>query len=140
MGVGYNPEYYLANKEKFAARDKAWREANPERAKENRRRSYLKNKEQNLAYSTMYNRKRRYGVTDEEYQTLLIKQNGVCAICSKTCTRQLALDHDHDTGKVRGLLCNSCNRGLGYFKDSQVLLGNARDYLIEHGVNTACGI
>lgn len=107
---------------------------------EARRRYYENNKEAAKQYSTKYNRRRRYGVDDVEYQQLLTKQNGLCAICTKTCTRQLALDHDHDTGKVRGLLCNSCNRGLGYFKDNQVLLGNARDYLIKHGVNTACGV
>jgi hypothetical protein len=138
--VAYSREHYLANKEQYAAKSKAWREANPERAKANRRRSYLENKAENKTYSTTYKRKQKYGVDDAEYQRLLAKQNKLCAICAKTCTRQLAVDHDHVTGRVRGLLCNSCNRGLGYFKDSQVLLGNARDYLIESVLEEICGV
>lgn len=107
---------------------------------EARRRYYEKNKEASKQYSTKYNRKKRYGVDDSEYQRLLAKQNGLCAICAKTCSRQLALDHDHTTGNIRGLLCNSCNRGLGYFKDNHILLNNAKNYLLAHGVITECGV
>ena len=96
---------------------------------ESRRRYYLKNKEKSKLYSTVYNRERKYGVSDKQYQQMLLDQDGLCAICSKVCTRQLALDHDHSTGKVRGLLCNNCNRGLGHFKDNPTLLVRAVKYL-----------
>jgi len=130
--VGYNPEVYQANKEKFAAKSKAWREANPERAKENRRRNYELNKESNLQYSKEYNLKKKFKLTLDEYQVLLNSQNNVCAICGNICTRSLAVDHNHNTGKVRGLLCNNCNRGLGHFKDNLENLKQAIVYLKEH--------
>lgn len=127
--MAYSPEHYQANKEKYAAKSKAWREANPEKAKENRRKNYLKNKESNLLYSKEYNLKQNFNLTLEDYNTLLQKQNNVCAICGKTCSKSLAVDHDHKTGKVRGLLCNNCNRALGHFKDSVENLTNAINYL-----------
>jgi hypothetical protein len=80
---------------------------------------------------------RRLGSSAEEYQQLLQQQDGKCAICG-TCeghrssrgqTCKLALDHDHASGKARGLLCNNCNRGLGRFRDSLSLLEAAVRYL-----------
>jgi hypothetical protein len=70
----------------------------------------------------------------EEYNNLFEKQNGKCAICngeSKDRGRALDVDHDHKTGKIRGLLCVSCNRGLGHFNDSRWALNKAIQYLYE---------
>ena len=67
-----------------------------------------------------------------EYDTLFVLQAGKCAICGKhnsDLKRNLAADHCHTTNKVRGLLCSTCNMGLGYFKDSQTLLLEAIAYL-----------
>ena len=97
-----------------------------------RRKYYLEHKEKELAYSTKLNRLRRTGVTEQQYQDKLLIQNGVCAICSGTCTKSLAADHDHTTGAFRGLLCNNCNRGLGHFKDNKELLLNAVEYLVNN--------
>lgn len=94
-----------------------------------RRNSYLKNKAKNIAYSTAYNRKRRLGVTEIQYNEMNTAQKGVCAICQQHCSRALAVDHDHTTGTIRELLCNSCNRGLGYFKDSKERVLAAYKYL-----------
>ena len=59
----------------------------------------------------------KYGMTPDDYLSLLAKQNGVCAICSKPPkNNRLAVDHDHDTGEVRGILCHPCNRHVGYFE------------------------
>lgn len=61
-------------------------------------------------------RLRKYGITEDEYQSLFNKQGGVCAICGgvpDTRWKMLAVDHDHQTGKVRGLLCMVCNTMLG---------------------------
>jgi hypothetical protein len=65
------------------------------------------------------------------YQYMLDKQGGVCAICKKVCStgKSLAIDHNHKTGEVRGLLCGKCNRGLGLFCDSKDLLLVAYNYL-----------
>lgn len=80
---------------------------------------------------------RNYGITQEEYEELKAQQGDVCAICGQPEVRvhkgikvDLCVDHDHETGKVRGLLCARCNHGLGNFKDSPENLSNAIDYLM----------
>ena len=71
-----------------------------------------------------------YGIDVEYYNQLLSKQNGKCAICGKTPDKiNLSVDHDHKTGKIRGLLCKDCNFGIAHFKDNIILLGGAIDYL-----------
>lgn len=71
--------------------------------------------------------KRDYGITIEEYERLVVIQNGRCLICCKA--QKLGVDHDHRTGEIRGLLCRSCNQGIGIFEDSPTLLFNAIAYL-----------
>lgn len=127
--MAYSKEHYLAHKAEYAAKSRAWREANPERSKENRRKYYEANKDKELSYSTSLNRFRKTGVSAEQYQKQHVLQKGLCAICSGTCSKALAADHDHVTGLFRGLLCNNCNRALGHFKDSPELLLKAVEYL-----------
>ena len=75
-------------------------------------------------------RLRRYGLTIEDYDQLLAAQEHKCAICGRPPeAKQLDVDHDHATGTVRGLLCNRCNRGLGYFQDTPDTLRQAAKYL-----------
>jgi hypothetical protein len=69
-------------------------------------------------------RRRKYG--DFPYEEMLAEQQGRCAICGKATT--LVIDHDHQTGEVRSLLCTNCNVGLGYFSDSPELLSSAAAY------------
>jgi hypothetical protein len=72
----------------------------------------------------------QYGLTAERYESLLEAQGGGCAICGEAPRgRHLAVDHDHETGVIRGLLCTRCNRGIGVFCDDPVLLGAASLYL-----------
>ena len=76
--------------------------------------------------------KRTYNLTLCDYNKLLNNQNKCCKICKikyNKVNKGLMVDHCHKTGKVRGLLCNLCNRGLGHFKDSPKLLMNAKKYL-----------
>jgi nitrate/TMAO reductase-like tetraheme cytochrome c subunit len=75
--------------------------------------------------------KQRYKVTPEDYDRMYEEQGGVCRICHKECCtgKRLAVDHCHETGKVRGLLCSNCNRGIGHLQDSVELLLRAADYL-----------
>jgi len=74
--------------------------------------------------------RKRYGLTVEEYQTLLARQEEVCAICrTATDGKVLAVDHDHLTGQVRGLLCDRCNLLLGRVEDDPSLLRRAAEYL-----------
>jgi hypothetical protein len=71
-----------------------------------------------------------YGITETEWQKMYDAQKGVCAICGcHQRFQKLAVDHNHKTKKVRGLLCMRCNRGLGWFFDSQQRLQAAADYL-----------
>jgi len=73
-----------------------------------------------------------YGLTLEEYNQMFVKQKGCCAICGKhqsECLRSLSVDHSHKTSKIRKLLCNHCNRGLGLLGDSSDTLLKAYNYL-----------
>lgn len=69
-----------------------------------------------------------YGLTPEEYENLLDKQNGLCGICMSSGVR-LAVDHDHVTKQVRGLLCHTCNTGLGKLGDNIEGIERALNYL-----------
>jgi hypothetical protein len=77
---------------------------------------------------------KRYGLTHGEFDEMLAAQNGACAICGRTdsgrkTTENLHIDHCHKTGKIRGLLCDLCNNGLGRFCDNPNLLRKAAAYL-----------
>lgn len=84
---------------------------------------------------TRYFLMRKYSMTPGGYAELLFEQQGLCAICrgAPKANGVLYVDHCHDTGKVRGLLCNTCNAGLGQFRDSQDLLARALEYLSKAG-------
>lgn len=82
--------------------------------------------------------KRQYKLTFEERLTLIKAQDYKCAICGTTLLDRgthTHTDHDHDTGKVRGILCTNCNRGLGHFQDNEEFLMAAIKYLQAHTVN-----
>lgn len=102
------------------AQIKAWSEANQEK----RRRSSFA--------SRMWT---KYGLSVDQYDELLFLQDGKCAICRHTCRtgNRLAVDHCHETGKVRGLLCLCCNTALGKFGDDPDKLEAAASYLRKHG-------
>jgi hypothetical protein len=78
--------------------------------------------------------KYNYGITLDDYNCMYKLQLGVCMICNQAETngKRLAIDHDHSTGKVRGLLCNHCNIGLGKFFDNPQLLQSAINYINDH--------
>ena len=73
----------------------------------------------------------KYGLTLGDYEALSDAQGGNCAIClgPDETGRRLAVDHCHETGKVRGLLCGRCNAGLGFFRDAPNVLRQAAEYL-----------
>ena len=111
------------------AKAKAWAAAN-RALLANRRRDKRK---ANLEHHKDIVRRCLYGIEPEAYQTLRKKQNDLCAVCGEAeIGRALAIDHDHKTGKIRGLLCKGCNRGLGYFRDRSDLLDKAKEYLNAH--------
>lgn len=81
-------------------------------------------------------RQRIYGIRDAEYQALFLAQGGLCALCSDAPeegrSKGLHVDHCHDSGKVRGLLCRKCNIGMGNFRDDPDLLDQAAAYVRFH--------
>lgn len=113
-------QWYLANKDRHAERMAEWYASNKGTAREIGFRNGLK---------------RKFGITIEQYDAMLQAQRGRCAICHRAqedFARRFAVDHDHDTGVVRGLLCSQCNPGLGAFLDNEFILESAIEYLRKH--------
>ncbi len=108
---------YAANPRPTIERAQAWRDANPERYAENQRR--YKTTIDYPATMRAAHLKRKYGITPEEYDARLAEQGVGCAVCGRPPKpgKSLHVDHDHETGYVRGLLCFSCNAALGHFQD-----------------------
>lgn len=115
-------------KEEFRAR---YRELNKIRGQSDKRK---------LQYRSAYI-KRKYGISLDQYEEMLKNQNGVCAICKepetfihpkKNDVYRLAIDHNHDTGEIRELLCRRCNTMLGECKENQFLLLALIEYLKKH--------
>ena len=77
-------------------------------------------------------RAERYSISPAEYQVLLDTHENLCGICGEQFDAGLYIDHDHSTGKVRGLLCCDCNLGLGRFYDNPDFLRKAAEYLEKH--------
>lgn len=108
--------------------------------------NYLKS--YNRRYQQINKRKKRdcemrhdYGITIKEYEQKLEEQNGMCAICKKPETvfswgkiKALAIDHNHITGQLRGLLCNNCNRAIGLMKDDIDNVKAMLDYMIGYQI------
>ena len=90
-------------------------------------------REQRKEHVKDYHLRRSFGLSLADYQKMFDEQQGVCKICNESDinNKKLAVDHCHTTGKIRGLLCGSCNRGLGYFRDNEDLLIKAATYLKE---------
>lgn len=142
--------HYENSREERREYAREYRKNNREQCRESVRRSYEKNREERREYARRYHEthdeqikayrethkeerrnyhlKSTYGVTLEEYEDMVVKQDSKCKICGEFWDR-LHIDHCHKSGKIRGLLCNPCNRGLGMFKDNIGLLAGAMEYL-----------
>jgi hypothetical protein len=121
-------EYVALNKEKVKAKNKAYRQKHPEKARAWR--NSWSATPAGRAYNKAYNLAKKYGLTLEQHRAVYLSQNGCCAACGiPTAYNEVHTDHDHKTGKVRGLLCGSCNKGLGLFNDSIEILKRVIKYL-----------
>lgn len=147
--MSYNREYYEKNKERLKAAARAHYHANKEQRREANRAWYQKNKDKAKAANKRWREKNadrvreqaekrtklvrfaRHGISEEQYQEMENSQRGLCAICRRACdvVGTLSIDHDHETGRVRGLLCKRCNSGLGFFRENPDLLIWAGAYL-----------
>lgn len=81
----------------------------------------------------------RYGITIGQKQRYILIQRGKCKICGIDVLDifKARVDHDHKTGKIRGILCNNCNSGLGFFQDDPILLAQAIEYLTRERIYSA---
>lgn len=142
----YMQEYYKRNPEKFQRRT-------PEKQAEynaKRRAKYAENQEfrdalrasvkewqQANPHKRKSQRLMKYGLTHAEFSDMMTAQGGACAICGHQdmSIRNFfpVVDHCHNTGKVRGLLCMNCNQGIGKFKDDPILLRRSAEYLLSRG-------
>jgi len=102
------------------------------------KREYSKRNPRRIEQSRQCNLKQKFGITLDQYDQMFEIQGGVCAICGNVETHKnhygivrLSVDHNHKTGKIRGLLCNNCNTGLGHFKEDPGLMLKATNYIIE---------
>ena len=131
---GYPPEqqrayakaHYEANKEAYKARAAAWKVANRAAKLESQRGTNLRLK---------------YGIEPTDFEQMFLEQEGRCPLCfvemvtgdtrqySGNGARRACVDHDHETGKIRGILCNRCNRSIGLLRDDPAILRRAADYL-----------
>lgn len=117
----YQRWHYQENKGTYKAKHAEWYQAN--KVEHNKR--VLKDA-----------RKRRYGVDDASFQRMLQEQGSCCAICSSVLGQEACVDHNHQTGQVRGLLCKPCNMALGLFWDDPKILNNAAYYLEKYKVDS----
>ena len=116
---------------------------NKARIRERRREHYRANREASIRYSVEwkrrnpdkmrdYNLKAKYGIPYGTFDRLMGEQDGRCAICQLEHPKTLHVDHCHDSGVVRGLLCDTCNRGIGYFAEDADRLRAAARYVEGH--------
>jgi hypothetical protein len=121
-------EYRRTHKTEINAYNRARRARNPE-ILHVKAHTWYKN---HIDISRSYGLKYKYGITLQDYNNLFDKQKGTCAICGihqVEVKHTMVVDHNHETGKIRGLLCDNCNKGLGFFQDSVEYLTKARVYL-----------
>ncbi len=110
--------YRTRHRKRLAEKQKEWTKNNPRKATE----SVIKAK---------------YGITLDEYEAKLASQDNKCALCGKFEVikgRRLAIDHSHETGQIRDLLCSLCNKGLGLFQEDPTILLKAVEYLRKWGI------
>lgn len=125
---------YAANPEFHRKQVKDWRERNPEKVKERRRKAYVGKCRFRVASETSRNVAKRRGhqpcnATIEELKAAFDGKCHICGVPEAECNRRLSLDHCHKTGKFRGWLCGECNRMIGCAKDSIKRLESAKKYL-----------
>jgi len=104
------------------------------RAQANARDRYKKKMAINPAFAKEKSRKQRYGISPAQYEEMLQQQNGVCAVCEQPplADSSLHVDHNHETGKVRELLCLNCNNAIGHAQESADMLRKLARYVEKH--------
>lgn len=149
----YAKKYRTENSYIISLKKKKYQEKNKNKISDYMKKYYLKNKESMLYIKREYYKRNskklrdkriinQYGISQNEYDEMFIKQGGVCEICLKVETskqgevlKSLSIDHDHESGKVRGLLCGRCNAAIGLLKEDIELFEKAKKYLLKYDIN-----
>ncbi len=119
-------QWYQANREHAIAEVERWQQENKEHLHAYRRGYRARRK----AEDRDAHLRRTFGITQADYEALLARQGGGCGICGRKPGKiSLHVDHEHETGKIRGLLCVGCNNALGQFHDDPALLALAAGYV-----------
>jgi hypothetical protein len=113
-----------------SVRVKEWKDKNRDKARKQTDRWYARTKSGGVHLRSHI--KSRYSISQEDYAKLMSSTDGACEICGAV-DKKLALDHNHDDGDIRGVLCRACNCGLGLFGDSIANLQKAMEYLKQRG-------
>lgn len=117
----HHRETYFKAPEGQLARCKAWQSRNPARI---------------YAYQRKHHLKKKYGISVEDYNRTLLQQGGGCAVCGAMATdslgRKLSVDHNHATGKARGLLCSRCNRAVADLREDRKIAKRMVEYLTKY--------
>ena len=131
--------WYARNREYAIRRAQRWREQNPEKYEEWKRRNREENKPRRTIQERRGHLRRKYGLTLEEYDFLRVAQNHRCAICDQPEEGGLHIDHHHESGLIRGLLCGKCNKAIGLLKEDPGLFDAASSYLQRTQPPLGCG-
>ncbi len=123
-----NQRYVDKHPERVLESQKRYREKHPGRKEEQQKLFHLRNPHKHREYRLKW----QYKLTTEEFEAKRQSQNNKCAVCLKEFVDTPCVDHDHETGKNRDLLCRTCNRALGLFDDSPELLIRAAQYVQRH--------
>jgi hypothetical protein len=137
----YNKEYYLKNKEKIKEYNLKNKEKRKEYFKEYMR-DWLQ-KPENIERNKNYKLIKRYNLTLEQFNDKLKNQNNKCTLCYTTFDEKInkaCVDHNHQTGKIRDILCFFCNSTLGLVKENKNILNNMINYLNKHNSLEPCSI
>ena len=149
-----NKAYRLKNQEKMrtyqASWYQLWKADNPDEYKQKMKEQVVKYKTKRNTYNQKYRQdrkrqvwsaslKRQYGITGDQYDAMFAKQHGLCAICNRSERRvlneritKLEVDHNHQTGNVRKLLCHACNVSVGFMDESPDRMRRMIQYIEEH--------
>jgi hypothetical protein len=124
---------YAKDPQAAIERVRRWREANPERYAATQRAYKQANRERLRKQNRDRHLRKSYGIVSEEFDLLVLAQLNLCAICLRYFGKQLHVDHDHRTGRIRGLLCGKCNKAIGLLEDQPGLAAAAGKYLERAG-------
>ena len=127
--------WHAANRERASARSRRYREEHAEELRAKKREYHATHRKESAASKRLAT----FGVTQQQYDAMLALHDGGCWICGgvNKSGRDLAVDHCHRTGIVRGLLCSNCNSGIGKIGDTAAAVQRAADYLARHEAATS---